>query len=263
MVAFRWRTRLGGRKAAKGATPPCLLEVCTDERHHGSGRSAPPYRPTGTDDCQAEATCDALRSQTTSVARDTEFFSLYEEELGGTQPDRLFEVKPQERRRTVVQIVDNTLIVPSLDVLVPQMESELVEVCGQLVIHIPEQAIEVPKTSSSSRHSRRRRVRFAEQTSEQLVEVPTIVSYSSLLGLVEQNVDIPVPHGRGGRVGVRGLQSFPGQDSTAFVGAARVDIPVPRSGALQGSRPRQASSVADEAFTGFFALFHKRKKVRS
>ena len=84
---------------------------------------------------------------------------------------------------------------------------------------------------------------------------------------------IPVPHGRGGRVGVRGLQSFPGQDSTAFVGAARVDIPVPRSGGLQGSRPRQASSassahspgVADEAFTVFFSLFPKRKKceVRS
>ena len=31
----------------------------------------------------AEATYDALRSQTTSVAGDTEFFSLYEEELGG------------------------------------------------------------------------------------------------------------------------------------------------------------------------------------
>ena len=67
---------------------------------------------------------------------------------------------------------------------------------------------------------------------------------------------------------VRGLQGFPGQESTAFVGADRVDIPVPRSGGLQGSRPRQASSassaylpgVADEAFTAvFFALFPKRK----
>ena len=40
----------------------------------------------------AEATYDALRSQTTSVAGDTDFFSLYEEELGGTRPDRLYEV---------------------------------------------------------------------------------------------------------------------------------------------------------------------------
>ena len=38
----------------------------------------------------------SLRSQMTSVAGDTEFFSLYEEELGGTRPDRLYEVRPQE-----------------------------------------------------------------------------------------------------------------------------------------------------------------------
>ena len=112
----------------------------------------------------------------------------------------------------MLQIVDSPQVVPSLDVPVPQMENQLVEVCRQLDTHIPEQAIEVPKTSSSSRHSGRRRVRFAQQTAEQLVEVPTIVSYSSLHGLVEQNVDIPVPHGRGGRVGGGGLFGFPGQD---------------------------------------------------
>ena len=138
-----------------------------DARHHTV--------PRGHTTARAEATYDALRSQMTRVAGDTEFFSLFEE-LGGTRPDRLFEVRPQERdqRRTVEQIVDNTLIVPSLDVPVPQMENQLVEVCGQLDTHIPEQAVEVPKTSSSSRHSRRRRVRFAQQTAEQLVEVPTI-----------------------------------------------------------------------------------------
>ena len=38
---------------------------------------------------RAEATNTAPRSQTTSVAGDTEFFSLFEEELGGTRPDRL------------------------------------------------------------------------------------------------------------------------------------------------------------------------------
>ena len=153
--------------------------------------------PRGQRTASAEATYDALRSQTTSVAGDTEFFSLYEEELGGTRPDRLYEVRPQDKvqRRTVEQIVDNTLIVPSLDVLVPQMENQLVEVCRQLDTHVPEQAIEVPKISSTPRHSRRRRVRFAEQTAEQLVEVPTIISYSSLRGIVEQNVDIPVPLG--------------------------------------------------------------------
>ena len=49
------------------------------------------------------------------------------------------------------------------------------------------------------------------QLAEQLVEVPTIISFSSLQRIVEQNVDIPVPYG-----GARGLQGFPfGQDSTS------------------------------------------------
>ena len=92
----------------------------------------------------------------------------------------------------------------------------------------------MPKISSF-RQSLRRRVRFAEQMAEQLVEVPTIISYSSLRGIVEQNVVIPVPRGRG-RVGL-GLHS--GQSSTAYSGADFlpaataehiVDIPAPRGG---------------------------------
>ena len=126
--------------------------------------------------------------------------------------------------------------------------------------------IEVPKISSTHRHSRRRRVRFAEQTAEQLVEVPTIISYSSLRGIVEQNVDIPVPRGRG-RVG---LGLHPGQRSTAFRGAEflpaataeqHVDIPVPR-----GSRDLpsvvSSSGLAGTANQGVFRTFHRGKKVR-
>ena len=48
------------------------------------------------------------------------------------------------------------------------------------------------------------------QLAEQLVEVPTIVSWSLLQLITKQNVDIPVPGG-----GLRGLQGFlPGQAST-------------------------------------------------
>ena len=200
----------------------------------------------------------------------------HEEEHGGTRPGRLFEVRPQERdqRRIVEHIVDNTFIVLSLDVPWPQVENQLVEVCRQLDTHVPEQAVEVPKISSSSRLSCRRRVLRLPQTAEQLVEVPTIVSVSSLRALVEQNVDIPVPRGRGGLVGRRDLQGFSkGHCSAAFLGAEHVDIPVPRHGGLQGSRHGQGSAAssfhsrdaADEAFTGFFfffALFPKEKSVR-
>ena len=207
------------------------------------------------------------------------FFDLYDEDTEGARPDRLFEVRPQERDqwRTVEQIVDNTLIVPSLDVPVPQMENQLVEVCRQLDTLIPEQAIEVPKISSSSRHCRRR-VRFAEQTAEQLVEVPTIISYSSLLQLtMEQNVDIPVL-GRGGRNA--GLQGFlPRQSSTVQLASQEriseriveqiVDSRV-FGGGLQDFRPGQSSSAsssspagfADELGEGFFALFPERKSAK-
>ena len=64
---------------------------------------------------------------------------------------------------------------------------------------------------------------------EQLVEVPTIVSYSSLfLRTAEQIIDIPVPQDRGVCGGEGGLQGFsPGLGSTAYSGADLVDIPVP------------------------------------
>ena len=224
--------------------------------HHSSFRGAGPE------------TYDAPRSQMTANYReDSVYFDLYDEYTEGARPDRLVGVKPQERdqRRTVEQIIDTALFVPSLDVPVPQMENQLLEVCRQLDTPIPEQVIEVPKISSS-RQSPKRRVRFAEQTAEQLVEVPTIISYSSLRGIVEQNVDIPVPRGRVGG-GLLGLH--PGQSSTAFGGARHfpaataeqiVDTPVPRGGRVL--HPASSSSVllgtANQG--GVFALFPEGKK---
>ena len=103
------------------------------------------------------------------------------------------------------------------------------EVLEKIDMVTPEQVIAVP-TISLERIPQRsvcRRPRRAEH----LVEVPTIVSVSSLRGPVEQNEDIPVPHGRGGLVGRRGLQGLrSGQNSTAFGRADHVDVPVPRSG---------------------------------
>ena len=39
-------------RGEEGAAPPCILEVCTDERRDGLGRSKAPHRPTETEDCQ-------------------------------------------------------------------------------------------------------------------------------------------------------------------------------------------------------------------
>ena len=188
---------------------------------------------------------------------------MCDEDTEGARPDRLFEVRPQKRdqQRTVEQMVDNTLFVPSLAVPVPP---------------IPEQVIDVPKISTSSRHCRRR-VRIAEQTAEQLVEVPTIISYSSLFQqTMEQNVDIPVL-GRGGRnAGLQGFLSR--QSSTAQLAfqertSERILEQIVDSrvvgGGLQDFRPGQSSSAssspagfADVLGEWFFRTFPRKKKVR-
>ena len=193
-------------------------------------------------------------------------FDLFDEDTEGARPDRLAGVRPQERdqRHTVEQIVDTVLSFPSLDVLVPQMENQLVDVCRQLDVHIPEQVIEVPKISSPSRPCRRR-VRFSEQTTEQLVEVPTFISYSSLLQrTVEQNVVNPVL-GRGGRN--VGLQGFPPRQSSTAQLASQERSPerivaafkiFAQSRVLQ----RLLRVLVNTLVKCFFGLFPELKDVR-
>ena len=93
------------------------------------------------------------------------------------RPDRLFEVRPQERnqRRTVEQMVDSSLVVPSLDIPVPQMVAQLADVLKQFDFQVPEQVIDVPKIYLEDFRTRTFRSSLLEpQMAEQLVEVPTI-----------------------------------------------------------------------------------------
>ena len=245
----------------------------TDDRAHGVGRSpAPLFVPR----CRARDVRRSTEPDYANSREDSVYFDLYDEYTEGARHDRLVGVRPQERdqRHTVKQIVDTVLFAPSLDVPVPQRDNQLVEVCRQLDVRIPEQVIEVPKISSPPRHCQRR-VRFAEQTAEQLVEVLTIISYSSLLQrTVEQNVDIPVCRGERNV----GLQGFPPrQSSTAQLASQErsseqiveqiVDSRV-LGGGLQDFRPVQGSSASssssrEHAGEGFFGLFPEFKKVRS
>ena len=128
----------------------------------------------------------------------------------------------------------------------------------------PEQVIAVPKISSSSRCSRT--VLRDPQTAEQLVEVPTVVSFSSLQQqTVEQIIDIPVPRTRGDRGGPRGFS--PGQGSSQRTVEQIVDIPA--GGGLQDFLPDpwlSASSAVsrDEAFQRVFRTFPRvQKSARS
>ena len=152
-------------------------------------------------------------------------------------------VRPQERaqRRTVQQIVDPVPL-PTLDDPAPQMVGQLLNLAHFLDTPLPdpEQVIEFPKILSDD-VPMRTPVR-EPQLAEQLVEVPTIVSWSLLQLITKQNVDIPVP-GRGGRIS--GLQGFlPGQSSSA-----------------SSSSPAGVHGSADGPGEGvFFRTFPRKKK---
>ena len=189
------------------------------------------------------------------------YFNLDDDlDVLAARPDRLYEVSPQDRvlRRTVEQNVD-AVTFPSLDVPEPQMGDQLVAVLQKIDTVIPEQVIAVPKISYDSTPQRvvdRRR----PQEAEQLVEVPTIVSFSSLLPNAEQIVVTPGVGCRGGWGGPQGLPA--GQSSTAFSGAHHfpaataeqiVDIPVPRrgSGGIQGFHPGRNPTALPEQIVEF------------
>ena len=139
-------------------------------------------------------------------------------------------------------------IAQNLEVPVPQMGEQLPDVLQFFATFLPfvaEQVIEVPKIFLDTTPQRLGDHLRQPQMVEQLVHVPTVVSYSSLQQLTaEQIVDIPVPGGDGG--GGRGLQgSLPRLNSAAMHVEQTVDIPVPGRaggggrGGLQSSLPRQ------------------------
>ena len=168
-----------------------------------------------------------------------------------------------------------------LDLPVPQMEDPFVDnlnlvdamdaVRRLLDRPISEQVIEVPKFIIDDIPTRT--LVPEPQMAEQLVEVPTTVSYSSLQRTVEQHVDIPVPGGGGPSSGLHGF--LPRQCSTASPSRKRISEriveqivdPVSR-GSLPGSLPGQSSSSshspasveerADEPGQGGFRTFSQK-----
>ena len=121
----------------------------------------------------------------------------------------------------------------------------------------PEQVIAVPKIYTEDVPVRA--VLRATQLVEQLVEVPTKISfpmialYHALMAprTVEQNVDIPAVGGIGIGGGPSGF--LPGQ-SSSVTAEQTVEIPVPRphvAGDLQGFSP----------WTGFHSVFGADRRV--
>ena len=165
-------------------------------------------------------THEGLRAQKTASAGPAEYFELSSDEGRPAGEERPW---PQERDRRHTGV--GYEIAQNLEVPVPQMGEQLPDVLQFFATFLPlvaEQVIEVPKIFLDTTPQRLGDHLRQPQMVEQLVHVPTVVSYSSLQQLTaEQIVDIPVPGGDGGERG--GLQGFAGQSSTAsssHVGAA-------------------------------------------
>ena len=156
--------------------------------------------------------------------------------LPGMRPAPLFEVLPQvgAQRHAVDQIVD----VPGLSTLdgpVPLLVEQLVDVLQLLdaLIPVAEQVIDASKMFIE-RIPPRTSIR-EPQLAGQLVEVPTIVSFSSLQRIMEQTVDTPASRGY--------LQGF---------------LPDQGSSASSSHSP----DAANEAGVGVFRTFPCGKKVQ-
>ena len=185
-------------------------------------------------------TYEGLRAQKTASAGPAEYFEISSDDgrpVGGERRAALLEPRPQERDRRHTGV--GYELVHRLEVPVPQMGEQLPDVLQFFATFLPfvaEQVIEVPKIFLDTTPQRLGDHLRQPQMVEQLVHVPTVVSFSSLQQLTaEQIVDIPVPGGdgggergipvpgRAGEGGRGGLQGFAGQSSTAsssHVGAA-------------------------------------------
>ena len=189
----------------------------------------------------------------------------------GSRPDRLSEVRPQERaqRRTVQQIVDPVPL-PTLDDPAPQVVGQLLNLAHFLdtLFPDPEQVIEMPKILSDDVPTRT--PAREPQLAEQLVEVPTIVSWSLLQLITKQNVDIPVP-GRGG--GISGLQGFSSWNAflsglwsrsliSQLLEAFKIFVRPAQSSSASSSSPAGVHGSADGRGEGVFRTFPERKSAK-
>ena len=200
---------------------------------------------------RGQRTASARATNVTSkerVAGDAVYFELFDEDTAGLRPGPVLDPRPQER--VLLHTVEHEDVicpfVQILDAPVPQLGEQLVHFFRSLDTQVPvEQVIDVPKISDDSIQPRivDCDLRYP-QIVEQLVEVPTLLSFASLQQqTAEHIVDIPVPHGRGGSGG-GGLHGFlPEQNSTVFMAEQLVDDPVRSGGLLLGSLPEQDSTA--------------------
>ena len=221
-----------------------------------------------------------VRTQPPPQAAGTVYFAMDVDDVPaalGSRPDRLSEVRPQERaqRRTVQQIVDPVLL-PTLDDPAPQMVEQLRTSRISLTrLHlVPSRSSKCPRSCLTMFPCE---PRFARRSWRNCLWKCRRSYLGPLRQLItKQNVDVPVPC-RGGRLA--GLQGFlPRQSSTALPSLERIseriveqNVDFPVGGGLQDFLPGQSSSAsssspagvhgsADVPGEGFFSHFSPKEK---
>ena len=156
-----------------------------------------------------------IRTTPTPQAAGTVYYPLDVDEVpaAGSRPDRLTEVRPQERvlRRTVEQNVEPVRGVPVLAAPVPQMVEHVVDVLRIFDRGPPEQVIEVPRVALRDVVPQRAVLRVP-QLAEQLVDVPTEPGY------VLAVVAVHLLGWRGARAFFEDLAASPGRDTNTGQG---------------------------------------------
>ena len=213
---------------------------------------------------------NAMGQTTPSRAASTEYYRLDDDgDVLAARPTPLVEVRPLPgvQRHPAAHIEDIVPFVQILDVPVPQLGDRMVDLLREIdAPALVEQVIAVPKISME--RVPQRSVCRRSRRAEQLVEVPTIVSYSSLQQrTAKQTVDIPVPHGHG-RVGHGGLQGFAQDRIQQRLWSRKLTLQFLRVGAalevlkassrvLLALHPRTRLVPWMKLLLGFFALFPK------
>ena len=157
-------------------------------------------------------------------------------------------------------------LVQALDAPVLQTVEKLPNVVQFFSAQLPvfaEPVIEVPKILPHDVPPRR--LCRDTQLAEQLVEVPTVLSYSSLQQLIgEQTVDIPVPGRAGGEGGEEVFKVSLDRIQQRLLELIVLTFPVEVFKALAQDRvlPHRVVCMRTQMleFKGFFASFPRRKK---
>ena len=180
------------------------------------------------------------------------------DELHGHAPD---DAPPHGR---ILRHVVGHLPAPSLDVPVPQMVDQPVDFLTFFAMLLPavdEQVIAVPKFIQEVTPQRLRPPE-PQQLVEQLVEVPTIVSFSSLQRIMDQTVDIPAPRGRGRRGGLQDFSQDRVQQLLPTLTFQFLVVIFKVSSRARGSLPHLLSlELLMRLVKGFFALVPTEKSA--